>query len=414
MSEQNEEILTGKDALEASHGYTAMPDPARIEEAQADQQRFDSAVERMNQPAEPGVDVNEPLPVHYHEPGNPNKTSDKRLTLEPDRAARDLAQWRQGQEDIQRALKDQELADEVERLRTESGQPQAQQQPQPQPEAPVQEPQPELPPVPPGLENDELVKAFQREPRILEAVNALSYQAEQKVAAAARQSLEYEQTLNRQYSQEVSSLATAAAASIYASFPEIAGLSLDQLPAALQVISKQSPERALQLKNHLTNVQALTAKAQQAQQQQHQMQQEQASAQFQAWSRMQDDAFEAATKSDPPQRQAAIRQEAHRMLREYGLSEQEIAHNWNTNPLLRSRAGQMVLRDAAAYRLQQRTAATVKPAPTPAPRMQVPGPTGQRATEEDADLRSLGQRLNQSHSAKDAAALLTARRARSR
>jgi hypothetical protein len=81
---------------------------------------------------------------------------------------------------------------------------------------------------------------------------------------------------------------------------------------------------------------------------------------------------------------------------------------------MRSRAGQMILRAAALYSMQQRTADTVRRAPVPAPKVQVPGLTGQRATEDDYDLRDLSNKLNSSHSAKDAAMLLAARRAKSR
>ena len=72
------------------------------------------------------VPLRDPLPVHYHEPGDPNKTSDPRLTISPERGARELAAWRQGQEEIQRAIKDTELASEIDQLRgAEAAQPQA-------------------------------------------------------------------------------------------------------------------------------------------------------------------------------------------------------------------------------------------------------------------------------------------------
>jgi hypothetical protein len=301
----------GKASVEAGQAYTAMPDPREMQERANEQ----AAVERLAQQidtevAEPGTGVNTPFPIEYHKVSADGIRSDERSpdnqTLEVDRAAKDLADYRRGMEDIQRALRDQQLAAEVDALRgAEAAQPQQAQQPaEPQPP-------PQLEGVP-QEENDWLVKQFQAEPRLLETFRAYQHQTEQQVAQAQAQAVQHAEATQRQYVDALASYATAASATIFQAFPELNGLTADQMPAVIQAIGKQNPERAMQMSNHIQNVQLLSAKAREAQTAQARQYQAAQQHQFQAWSRGEDDAYSEATKTDTPQRTAAIKERPQR------------------------------------------------------------------------------------------------------
>jgi hypothetical protein len=425
MSEQTEDFATGVRSIQESQGYTPMsPAPRDIAAAAEENAAVERLVEQMDKEvAEPGQGVNTPFEIQYNRLDSEGRRTDERSpenqTIKIDRAAADVADYRRGLEQAERASRDIELSHEIDKLRSGEAAPKepvAQQMVEQQP----QEPQPEAPTLPPELatpENEELVKAFQREPKLLEAMNTLSWQTDQKVAAASQQALQYAESVQRQYAQELAANAQHAISTVFAAYPELQGLTQEQLPAAIQVISKQDPNRALQLKNHIQSVQLLSAKAQEAQAAQVQHQQQRATAQFQNWAQQQDDAWEQSMKNEPPARQAAIRREAHSMLRSYGLSDQQINHEWNTNPLFRSAAGQKVLAAAAAWSLHQRTTQSIKPAPVPPVRVQQPGPSGQRASEDDVDMRALSNKLNGAtgrEAVKLGAQMIAARRARSR
>src|SRR6516164_3457020 len=89
------------------------PAPRELEQAAEEKTAFDAGVKRLEaldqaaeaQPMEVGYKTTEGAPY-------PEKYS-----VEASRAAEDVSDWRRGQEDIQRALKDQALSDEIEKLR---------------------------------------------------------------------------------------------------------------------------------------------------------------------------------------------------------------------------------------------------------------------------------------------------------
>jgi hypothetical protein len=85
-----------------------------------------------------------------------------------------------------------------------------------------------------------------------------------------------------------------------------------------------------------------------------------------------DAAFEAEFAKVPQERQTQIKAEALAMLRESGLSDEAINWNWHNNALLRSRQGQKVLADAAAWRLHQKMAQSMRPVHQ-VPKVQRPG-----------------------------------------
>lgn len=391
----------GRESIERGQGFTPMEPAAReIEEAQQEQRTAERIAQQMDLPAAPGTGVNEPLAVQYNKPNadgtRSNEKIDERLSVTPERAAEDLADWRRGQEDIQRALHDVEFSQEIDKLRSSEGV-QAEAPPEPQP---TQAQQPEQQPQYPGVD-PEVQKALEN-PRVLAAINqqrmADLAQGQQAVAAAQ---------------QAIQDAAGMARAAILVRHPELQGLTNEQWPVAMNMLQQKDPAKFSEIKQEVEAAQTLLQVAAQQQAQQQRVQQQQQLAHAQAWATREDNAFEAEFAKEPPHRQEAIRAEARTMLRDYGLNDQEIAWAWSNDPVMRSRAGQLILRDAAAYRLQQKTAQTIRPTYTPV-RVQKPGPAGTIARQGDEDLRGLSNKLTQTGSAKDAAALLAARRARAR
>jgi hypothetical protein len=220
------------------------------------------------------------------------------------------------------------------------------------------------------------------------------------------------QQAEAKYAAELQANAAAATATIFSAVPELQNLqTAEQLHGALAAIERQDPARAQSIRAHIQNVQQLSAKAQEVAQQQAAAQQQQYRQQFDHVAAQADDAYDKwITQQEPDaSRREQISATARQMLREAGLSDQEMAYHWSTNPILRSFAGQQIMADAARYRLSRQGVRTKTARPVPV--VQRPGSPVERADDRSYALHELNAKLNSSHSAKDAAALLTARRA---
>jgi hypothetical protein len=426
MSDDLEISEYGKASVEAGQGYQAMPDTRPLETDNAERANAERTLDRLNTAPEPGSALGEPLPVHYHEPGDPNKTSDPKLTLEPERAAKDLADWRRGHEEIQQAIRDTELSAEIERLKAAE----AQSQPQQQPAEPVAQRQPEpLPlttetgqPLPPELqtaENEELVKAFQREPKLLEAMNTLSWQTDQKIAAAQQQALQYAEMQKQQAEQFVQANAKQAIAGIFVRYPELQNLSQQELPLALNLLQRSNPERHAAIMHEIAGIQGLLNESNRVAQVQQQRATQQYHQQFHQWGGEEDSKF---VKVHPEMADSAtasgVMQKTRNYVNKMGFTDDDIARAWNgqAHLSLRDARVQSMLYDAMRYR---EAVAAVPAARANKPvKVQTPGPSGQVVSQDDSDLRALSQRLTNAPtgtaSVRAAAELLAARRAKSR
>jgi hypothetical protein len=111
-----------------------------------------------------------------------------------------------------------------------------------------------------------------------------------------------------------------------------------------------------------------------------------------------------------PETVKAIRQTAMTMMREAGLTDQQLAYEWSTNSLFRSAQAQSLLADAARFRMLK---AGIKPAPKPVPQVNRPGSSMDRPAAADRDAFALENRYRGPLSAKEAAELVIGRRARS-
>jgi len=234
---------------------------------------------------------------------------------------------------------------------TQAQQPQASEPQSPQPDGPQPEGAPEQPS---GLSPK--VAAALADPEIRAAIEP-----------ALRQSAEAAQA----YTVAATEMAGAAMASVLASWPELQGVPANQLPAVLNYIGQQDPEKAATIKSHIDRANAIYGHAVQAHQQQQAQQQAQQRAQFEAFAKQQDEIFTKATADESPETRRAVSDEVVKYFAEFGIDQKTLAAMWHSSPLMRSAAAQTALHDAMRYRMAQR--GVQHAAAKPIPNVQKPG-----------------------------------------
>jgi hypothetical protein len=267
-----------------------------------------------------------------------------------------------------------------------------------------QQQQPQAQPV--LSDHERMAKVLQDNPALLAAVNqtvaqeqARAEQAYQQAAAVIQQN------------------AHVAAAALVSNFPELQSLQPHEIGTAIQVLGQRDPQRAQQIVNFIDRIAPLVNQAVRVQEQQqqrtyaayHQWQANQ-QAQWQQTTHAADQAFDkwaeqqGATRAD---REAMV-PEVMSMLRESGMSDQDIAYQYQNGPM-RSLQGQQILWMAAKYRASQRGARSKLSRPVPA--VQRPGSPVARIPDGDIHLGRLEAKLDREMSPKAAAELVVARRA---
>jgi hypothetical protein len=384
-----EEQLYGRAETEASQGYLPMPEPAP--------DKHDPELELVEAAAKwADGRARETSPIverqYFDEadrPQAPNKV------IELDRAAKDLAEIRQLEKTLADADAEERLAaeiDEARGLKPHEPDQSVQEVLQAEQTPLVSELQQQSAPMD-GIDPD-VAAAFQN-PKILAVLEQQHLQNTAKVESAVNQAAEWAQQN-----------AAVAVAAIIAR-PELQGVPPGQYAGALQALKVSNPTAYAEIGRQIANTQAVLQQATQAQQMQHQRY----ATAFQEWSNAQDDVFERSVANEPPETVKALRQTAMQMMREAGLTDQQLAHEWNTNALLRSAPGQSLLADAARWRMLK---AGIKPAPKPVPQVARPGSSMDRPDASDRDSFALEQRYQGPLTLKQAAALTVGRRARAR
>jgi hypothetical protein len=253
---------------------------------------------------------------------------------------------------------------------------------------------------------------LQSDPELLGEVQSYGEGVRQEAQQAAAQ---------KQWAGDVSIAAAAqitqqnvdlVARALLADVPELAAVAPDQVPLAVQIIAKSNPQRAQVIAERIQGLQALAVQAQNAKAAEQQVDQRR----FAEWAFHEDNKFDRDVMSTmPPERFKEVRAQAAKTLLNAGLSERELVHYWNTNPLLRSAAGQSVVLKAAMWDLAlaaQAKAKTELPhrrAPAPVAQVQRPG-ISSAIGERDEGIRMPRQFAN----AKEAANYIFERRLRNR
>jgi hypothetical protein len=320
-------------------------------------------------------------------------------TLTPEEASWLVTGARNKQETVTDLNERDELAREIDALRNGTTYEELQAESQP----PVQQPQPEV--APHIAQNEGIARKLQESPELLAAVQQAIANEQYKAVTAAQQ-----------YAGAVAQNAHAAVASLAAFFPELGSLRPDQIEAGIRVVASRDPQRAQEILNHLSRIEPLVrenVRVQQAQQQHtaalYQQWQANQQAQFQQAALQHDQAYDAyanAETSSAAERKA-IEAEALQLLREGG-DDQQIYHAYNTNWAMRSATAQKALFEAARARLARKGAKSKLHRPIP--NVQRPGSPLERASDLDYAMRNL-EKPGKDLTAKEAAALVTARRA---
>jgi hypothetical protein len=384
----SEELLTGKEGIEASQGYVEMP-PAVPESASVpDDISLDTTVEER---AAAEVAITPRAYVDTRD-GSPRPDNE---TVELDRAVKDIGERRAEEFKLLEQLKDQQLRDRLEGLKSQLGaevnkanagewtrtaedidalpiaqqiaelealraQQQAQQQTQPQP---GEQPQPV---------DQDLTKLLQDNPRLIEAINNQRVQdwqgAHQTIAAAERW---------------IQDSALQATAGVFVAWPELQNISAQELPVALNLMQRQNPERHAQVMRHIAGIQGMLEQSRYVQQQQQQRAQQQYQQQWNQFSAEEDSKFVSRNpEMADAQTAAAVTHKAVDYLKQIGFSDDDLSRSWGGAASWSPRDArvQQVIMDALKYR---QAVAAVPQARRNAPaRVMKPGASGQIASQE--------------------------------
>ena len=206
------------------------------------------------------------------------------------------------------------------------------------------------------------------------------------------------------YAQGLRQSATVAAASLLANFPELAQVPTEHLQSAITAIAATNPQRAAAIDAQLGRTQSLFnefKKVEAAQQQAH-------TQNVQAWAAHQDRIFESEVASkETPETMRKIAENVVALAEEYGVSQQELAEVWKSQPILRTAAFQRMLVDAARYRIATSEAAAK--VHKPVPNVQRPGVARDNSGDDSGVERALAK-FRSDPSPKTGADLLRARR----
>lgn len=234
----------------------------------------------------------------------------------------------------------------------------------------------------------ELERALQH-PQVLQAI-------EERIADVEKD--------RRSYRDGLAAAVQIAQSTFLAQFPEFSGLTPDQLPAALEKMSREDPAK-------LARVQAAVATSEQLlAQQAHQQQRdtEIGRQNFQKFAQNEDARLEVMLKGEPKSVQQAVAAEILLAAKETGIEPAELSRLFQNEPVMRNATFQRMMYDAAKYRLMMKSKDTI--AARPMPPVLRPGIATSPAERDRSDLRTLSARLSSSGDLKDAVALYQARR----
>ena len=192
--------------------------------------------------------------------------------------------------------------------------------------------------------------------------------------------------------------------SFVSQFPELASIAPENLPSALELMSRQDPPKFARVEAMIATTEHMFAQ----QAQENRRQTELAQQNFHDYANSEDARFETMLKGESREAQQAVTAEIFASARASGVGPAELTRLFNSEPLMRNAVFQRMMYDAGKYRLmlKAREAATAKPVPP----VQRPGMARTTAEREHADLRALNARLSSSGDIKDAVALYHARK----
>ncbi len=217
------------------------------------------------------------------------------------------------------------------------------------------------------------------------------------------------ETARNNYAQATSQAAQVAAAALYASFPEVTGLTAEQLPVALQILARQNPQRHAQITQHLNQTRALYGAAQQAQQQAQAAQWQDYATKLDHYTKQHEAAFEQSISSESPE---VVKEVKANFLdvaeKNYGVSRNDLAQAFRDHPILRTAQFQRMMFDATRYQIAKRGVS--ERAPPAVPHVQRPGVSKPAPSSNDSAVSDAREAFRENPTPRNAAAYLRAKR----
>jgi hypothetical protein len=238
----------------------------------------------------------------------------------------------------------------------------------------------------------ELAKALQH-PQVVQAI-------EQRIGEAEK--------TRQNYLDGLAAATQIAQISFLSQFPELANIAPQNMPATLEAMSRQDPQKFARVRAMVATSEQLFA------QQQHESRRQAESARqnFDAFAKSEDARLETMLKSEPKATQHAVTAEIFASAKASGIEPAELFRLFNSEPLMRNAVFQRMMYDAGKYRLAMKAREVA--ATRPIPPVQRPGMARAPGEREHADLRTLNARLSNSGDIKDAVALYNARKSSKR
>ena len=225
-----------------------------------------------------------------------------------------------------------------------------------------------------------------------------------QVRHAIEQQLGETEKVRQTYVDGLAAATQIAQVSFLSQFPELAGVSPENLPGALEQLARQDPPKFERVKAMITTTEHLLA-----QQRVENIRQAELNRQnFESYARSEDARFEAMMEGERSETQAAVGAEILASARASGLEPAELRRLFSSEPLMRNAVFQRMMYDAGKYRLMMKAkdAAATRPLP-PVVRPGIARSPGDR---QQADMRTLSAKLSSSGDIKDAVALYHARK----
>ncbi|MDA9437255.1 hypothetical protein [Bradyrhizobium sp. CCBAU 51627] len=235
--------------------------------------------------------------------------------------------------------------------------------------------------------------------------------ANPKVQAAITERVTAAEAQRAQYEAAVADAGKFAAASLFSEIPELVDLPLDQWANAINSMHERDPARARLAYNKLLALGRVEAASHQIKAQKAAREQ----AEFKAYAARENQRFAELTKGIPAKEMAAIEAHVPKMLAEHGADVAQFLKAVSNQSTFPRATAEALLVKAARYDLMQAQAKNLTRGVPPVPSVQRPGNGAPRGAERgDASLAALNAKFGKSHSLKDAAALLSARRSKGR
>jgi hypothetical protein len=399
MTTETDSALTGAAYELANAGYVPMPDPQEEE----DRETISSGNASLREAAEQRAEAPDDAIVRgYTGPDGKPAAANEAVTLA--RASRDYASATAVEKLIAEAETSKALAKRVDALRTEAlaNDPDAAElygfelprtpadEPHGDQEAGKREGEPwgaDADPATSSLD-PELEKALQH-PQVRHAIEEQLGEAEK---------------VRQTYLDGLAAATQVAQVSFLSQFPELAGIAQENLPGALEQLSRENPAKFERVKAMITTTEHLFA-----QQRAEKVRQAELNRQnFEGYARSEDARFEAMMKGEPRETQAAVGAEILASAKASGVEPAELSRLFSSEPLMRNAVFQRMMYDAGKYRLMMKAkdAAATRPLP-PVVR---PGVARTPTERQQADMRTLSAKLSSSGDIKDAVALYHARK----